>query len=346
MTLIRFSPSSLREGRWYEYLIRFALGGAVTVFTGLISSRYGPSVGGLFLALPAIFCASATLIEKHEIRRKREAGFVGERRGQEAAALDAAGAALGALGMLAFAIVFSLMVESSILVAFIGASLAWLVVSVAAWYVRRKMRSVRKARTRKKTAAPRFREAATVDRRMASGRGRSLRVDALAQRHRVELGVRRLFLVQVGRQETHDLVVTEFFGPCDQRPITAHFVVLDSLRICDDGGVQHGLVLDLAGRLVGLFDDAVDRRTLGPAGLFAELFEDLLKSLDLLVGFFEMALQPGDQIAVGRFFDHLGQRFDDLLLGVVDVLKTMKQQILHGFDVLGEKSHFEALLLQ
>ena len=101
MTLIRFSPSSLREGRWYEYLIRFALGGAATVFTGLISSRYGASVGGLFLALPAIFCASATLIEKHEIRRKREAGFAGERRGQEAAALDAAGAALGALGMLA-----------------------------------------------------------------------------------------------------------------------------------------------------------------------------------------------------------------------------------------------------
>ena len=150
MTPIRFSPSSLREGRWYEYLIRFALGGAVTVFTGLISSRYGPSVGGLFLALPAIFCASATLIEKHEIRRKREAGFAGERRGQGAAALDAAGAALGALGMLGFAIVFSLMVESSILIAFIGASLAWLVVSVAAWCVRRKMRSVRKARTAEK----------------------------------------------------------------------------------------------------------------------------------------------------------------------------------------------------
>lgn len=163
MTLIRFSPSSLREGRWYEYLIRFALGGAVTVFTGLISSRYGPSVGGLFLALPAIFCASATLIEKHEIRRKREASFSGERRGQEAAALDAAGAALGALGMLGFAIVFSLMVEGSVLIAFIGASLAWLVVSVAAWYVRRKMRPVRKARAAKKIAAPRFREAATVD---------------------------------------------------------------------------------------------------------------------------------------------------------------------------------------
>jgi Protein of unknown function (DUF3147) len=145
MTPIRFSPSSLREGRWYEYLIRFALGGATTVFTGLVSRRYGASIGGLFLTLPAIFCASATLIEKHEIRRTREAGLAGERRGQKAAELVAAGAALGALGMLGFAIVFSLIVKSSILIAFIGASLAWLVISVAAWYVRRKMRSVRKA---------------------------------------------------------------------------------------------------------------------------------------------------------------------------------------------------------
>ncbi|SDF11598.1 Protein of unknown function [Bradyrhizobium brasilense] len=101
MSPIRFSTSSLKEGRWYEYLIRFVLGGAATVFTGLISSRYGAVIGGVFLALPAIFCASATLIEKHEIRRKREAGLAGKRRGQMAAAVDAAGAALGALGMLA-----------------------------------------------------------------------------------------------------------------------------------------------------------------------------------------------------------------------------------------------------
>jgi hypothetical protein len=154
MTPIRLSLSSLREGRWYEYLIRFALGGAATVFTGLISSRYGASIGGLFLALPAIFCASATLIEKHEIRRKRQAGLAGERRGKEAAALDAAGAALGALGLLGFAIVFSLMVESSIPAAFIGASLAWLIGSVAAWYVRRKMRSTRRGRIARKTSGP------------------------------------------------------------------------------------------------------------------------------------------------------------------------------------------------
>jgi drug/metabolite transporter (DMT)-like permease len=150
MNSIRFSPSSLKEGRWYEYVIRFALGGAATVFTGLVSSRYGATVGGLFLALPAIFCASATLIEKHEIRRKREARLEGGRRGQMAAALDAAGAALGALGMMAFAVVFWMTVQSSIASAFIGASLAWLFVAVAAWYVRRRMRSVKKGRNSEK----------------------------------------------------------------------------------------------------------------------------------------------------------------------------------------------------
>jgi len=62
---------------------------------------------------------------------------------QGAAALDAAGAALGALGTLGFAIVFSLTVESSILIAFIGASLAWLVVS-GGLECTLKMRSVRK----------------------------------------------------------------------------------------------------------------------------------------------------------------------------------------------------------
>jgi hypothetical protein len=150
MSPIGFSPSSLKEGRWYEYLVRFALGGAATVFTGFVSSRCGASIGGLFLALPAIFCASATLIEKHEIRRKREAGLDGRRRGEEAAALDAAGATLGALGMLAFAIVFSFVVERSIRGAFIGASSAWLVVSVAAWCVRRKLRWVRRRRSANK----------------------------------------------------------------------------------------------------------------------------------------------------------------------------------------------------
>jgi len=138
--IVKVSFSSLKDGRWYEYIIRFVLGGAATVVTGVISSRFGASVGGVFLALPAIFCASATLIQKHEERRKREAGLGGERRGQQAAALDAAGAALGSLGMAAFALAFWLLVERQTLMAFAIALGAWIAMSIAAWWVWRHSR--------------------------------------------------------------------------------------------------------------------------------------------------------------------------------------------------------------
>jgi hypothetical protein len=132
--IVKASFSSLKDGRWYEYIVRFVLGGAATVATGLISSRFGASVGGLFLALPAIFCASATLIQKHETRRKREAGLDGKRRGQQAAALDAAGAALGSIGMIAFALAFWLLVERQTPMAFAVALGSWIAMSIAAWW--------------------------------------------------------------------------------------------------------------------------------------------------------------------------------------------------------------------
>ncbi|WP_316158198.1 MULTISPECIES: hypothetical protein [unclassified Bradyrhizobium] len=100
---------------------------------------------------------SVTLIEAHEIRRKRQQGFFGERRGREAAALDTVGAVLGSLGMLAFAAVFSTLVQLSVATAFAAATTAWLVVSVTAWAIRRKLRvaaTARKAAGRCDTARP------------------------------------------------------------------------------------------------------------------------------------------------------------------------------------------------
>jgi hypothetical protein len=47
--------------------------------------------------------------------------------------------------MLAFAAVFWLLVERSVAGAFIGASLAWLTVAMAAWFVRRQVRLTRLA---------------------------------------------------------------------------------------------------------------------------------------------------------------------------------------------------------
>lgn len=137
---IKLSSSALKQTHWYEYAVRFTLGGLATVAAGLIGSRFGVSVGGLFLALPAIFCASATLIESHERRAKEKAGLSGQRRGQQAAALDAAGAGLGSIGLAAFAAVFCVVVSTSAIGAFIAAILAWAAVSVLAWWLRRKLR--------------------------------------------------------------------------------------------------------------------------------------------------------------------------------------------------------------
>ncbi len=67
---IGFDMSSIHRSRWSDYAVRFVCGGIVTVLTGLIAKRYGPSVAGLFLAFPAIFPAGATLIEKHEQQKK------------------------------------------------------------------------------------------------------------------------------------------------------------------------------------------------------------------------------------------------------------------------------------
>jgi Protein of unknown function (DUF3147) len=94
-------------------------------------------VGGLFLAFPAIFPASATLIEKHVRQRKEKAGLPGARRGKEAAALDAAGAALGSLGLAAFGLMIWLMIGQSPAWALVLAAASWLTVSMLAWQVRR-----------------------------------------------------------------------------------------------------------------------------------------------------------------------------------------------------------------
>lgn len=143
--LVKLSSSALERTRWYEYGVRFLLGGLATVLAGIVSARFGVSVGGLFLALPAIFCASATLIESHERRAKEKAGLSGRRRGQQAAALDAAGAGLGSIGLAAFALVFYVVVPTTTIGAFVAAILVWAVVSVLAWWLRRKLRITSRA---------------------------------------------------------------------------------------------------------------------------------------------------------------------------------------------------------
>jgi MFS family permease len=136
--------SSLKQTSLRQHLVRFVLGGAVTVAAGLIARRWGPVVGGLFLAFPAIFPAGATLIETHEVKRKREIGRDGRRRGRLAAAIDALGASFGAVGLAAFAVVlWRFLPGHSSWGALMLALASWAVVSGALWILRKLSKRVR-----------------------------------------------------------------------------------------------------------------------------------------------------------------------------------------------------------
>lgn len=122
----------------HEWALRFVFGGLCTMVAGLIAGRWGPAVGGLFLAFPAIFPASASLIEQHEMEHKQRAGMDGAARGRLVAGVDAAGAAIGATGLAAFAVVVWRVLPGHQGWLAIGVAMAvWLAVSVALWLLRK-----------------------------------------------------------------------------------------------------------------------------------------------------------------------------------------------------------------
>ena len=134
--IVAFSTSSLSRTRWYEYLIRFTLGGLVTVIAGLLAKMVSPSFGGLFLAFPAILAASTTLIEKHERERKQEKGLQGLCRGRQAAGADAAGAAMGCIGLITFAaVVWKLLPDHHAPLVITCATLIWGLVAFTIWWL-------------------------------------------------------------------------------------------------------------------------------------------------------------------------------------------------------------------
>jgi len=135
---IQVNFSTLRQTRWHDYAVRFIFGGLITALAGIIARKFGPGIGGLFLAFPAIFPASATLIEKHEREKKESHGLKGEARGRSAASIDAAGSSMGSIGLFFFALVVSqLLARDRAWIVLGGATALWLGVSVAVWQIRK-----------------------------------------------------------------------------------------------------------------------------------------------------------------------------------------------------------------
>ncbi len=139
---VRIDLSTLRQTQWYEYAARFLFGGLITAVAGIIAKHFGPAVGGLFLAFPAVFPASATLIEKHERQRAQREGKAANEIARKAVAVDAEGSALGSIGLLAFAIVvWQLLPDHSAGLVLSAATVAWMGVALVLWWLRTKLSS-------------------------------------------------------------------------------------------------------------------------------------------------------------------------------------------------------------
>jgi hypothetical protein len=89
--LVGVDLNKLRSIRPRELAMRFAFGAAISVIAALIGLAFNQTVGGMFLAFPAILPATVTLIEKKE--------------GTKEATMDVEGAVAGAAGLIAFALV-------------------------------------------------------------------------------------------------------------------------------------------------------------------------------------------------------------------------------------------------
>jgi hypothetical protein len=113
----------LEDIRPWEHAIRFLFGGTITVIATLITRRFGPTIGGLFLGFPAILPASLTLVKKHDGRRQ--------------AVDDARGGRLGSVGLVVFAaVVWAAACAWPPLLALGTATVAWLAVDVSLWTLR------------------------------------------------------------------------------------------------------------------------------------------------------------------------------------------------------------------
>lgn len=131
--------AAMRHIQWHQYLVRFVLGGTVTLVAGVLARQFGPVFGGLFLAFPAIFPASATLIAKRERQKKERQGLDGTLRGMRVAALDGAGTVIGAFALACFAgLVWKLLPTHNAGLVLSGAGLLWLLISVSFWWLRKK----------------------------------------------------------------------------------------------------------------------------------------------------------------------------------------------------------------
>lgn len=110
---ISTSLRSVKETKPHEIAIRFVAGGFVTAFAGFIAN-----------------------INKHERERKEKLGLHGSERGRKAAAADAAGAAMGSIALITFALLaWQFLPAFRAWAVLVCATIIWFGIAYSAWRI-------------------------------------------------------------------------------------------------------------------------------------------------------------------------------------------------------------------
>ncbi len=117
-----FNSANLKQIRPKDIIIRFIFGVIVSALAGIISSHFGPKIGGSFLSYPAILPASLTLIQAKDskIESRKQAW----------------GAIFGGVGLVGFSSIGSYLITSlNPLLVLSTLLLIWIIISVGLYFI-------------------------------------------------------------------------------------------------------------------------------------------------------------------------------------------------------------------
>jgi Protein of unknown function (DUF3147) len=127
---IEVNPGGVRQMDRTQASIRFAAGAGASLAAALVAQFFGSRVAGPLLALPALLVASLTFIAGED--------------GRHAAIDDSRGAVLGALGLVAFAVVcWRLLGSLPTWLVLVAATAAWAATSLLFYALQRLVRRLR-----------------------------------------------------------------------------------------------------------------------------------------------------------------------------------------------------------
>jgi hypothetical protein len=133
---IRVDLTPIKESRVSGHLLRFGVGGSVTVCAALVAKGWGPRLGGLTLAMPAILPIGLTLIAK--LQNEQIGPAARGERARRAALIEVTGASIGGLGLVAFAVLgWRLLGRWPAWLALSLATVAWATVASVGWLARK-----------------------------------------------------------------------------------------------------------------------------------------------------------------------------------------------------------------